>query len=238
MTFLNLTLTFCSKDKLKQHISAIEKKGKRQVAMLQSKNLKEPKDVRSAHIEEINNKDKKISVMFVSLTSFVFATVIIKDQITHIRYICQSIMSAAQHNRSLVEELLTKKRDLMREKQGEMDRLVIRHRDAIVDLCQRHSEHMPKKDTLLKKSEELVQGFQATLEGLLIEMRQTKVTRRKADELSKRAAHVHSRCLEQEILNGSLTDEICDARATSIELKTKIEDYEVLVDYIYDKLDS
>ena len=69
-------------------------------------------------------------------------------------------------------------------------------------------------------------------------MHQTKVTRRKADKLSKRAASAHSRCLEQEILNGSLTDEICDARATSIELKTKIEDYEVMVDYLYDKLDS
>lgn len=65
MIFLNLTLTFCSKDKLKQHISAIEKKGKRQVAMIQSKNMKEHKDVRSAHIEEINTKDKEISVMFI-----------------------------------------------------------------------------------------------------------------------------------------------------------------------------
>lgn len=165
-------------------------------------------------------------------------TVIIKDQITHIRYICQSIMSAAQHNRSLVEALLTEKRDLMRGKQEEMDRLVIRHRDTIVDLRQRHSEHMSKKHALLKKSEELVQGLQAMLEGLLIEMRQTKVTRRKVDKLSKRAAYAHSRCLEQEILHGSLTDEICDARATSIELKTKIEDYEVMVDYLYDKLDS
>ena len=52
-----------------------------------------------------------------------------------------------------------------------------------------------------------MQGFQATLEGLLIEMRQTKVIHQKADELSKRAAYAHSRCLEQEILNGSLTDE-------------------------------
>ena len=69
MTFLNPTLTFCSKDKLKQHISAIEKKGKRQVAMLQSKNLKEHKDVQSAHIEEINNKDKILSFMFIIILS-------------------------------------------------------------------------------------------------------------------------------------------------------------------------
>ena len=60
MTFLNLTLTFFSKDKLKQHISAIEKKGKCQVAMLHLKYLKESEDICSAHFEEINNKDKNI----------------------------------------------------------------------------------------------------------------------------------------------------------------------------------
>ncbi len=47
-----------------------------------------------------------------------------------------------------------------------------------------------------------------------------------------------SRYLEQKVLNDSLTDKIMDARATSIELKKKTEDYEVMVDYLYDELDS
>jgi sugar-specific transcriptional regulator TrmB len=138
----------------------------------------------------------------------------------------------------LVEQLLSEKRDMAREKQETMDALAARHRDAIINLRQRHSESMSRKDALLKESDELVQGFQDMFRELLNEMRGTKVARRKADELSKRAAQAHSRYLEQKLLNDSLTDEIIDTRATSIDLRTKIEEYEAMVDYLYDELDS
>jgi hypothetical protein len=36
----------------------------------------------------------------------------------------------------------------------------------------------------------------------------------------------------------SLTDEIIDAQATSITLHTKIEEYEAMVDYLYDEFDN
>ena len=127
---------------------------------------------------------------------------------------------------------------MAREKQETMDELAATHRDAIINLRQRHSESMSRKDALLKESDELVQGFQDMFRELLNEMRGTKVARRKADELSKRAAQVHSRYLEQKLLNDSLTDEIIDTRATSIDLRTKIEEYEAMIDYLYDELDS
>ena len=97
---------------------------------------------------------------------------------------------------------------------------------------------MYRKDALWKQSDELVQGFQDIFGESLHEMHDTMFTKQKADQLSKWAAQVHSRYLEQKILKESLADEIIDVQTTSVKLRTKIEEYEAMIDYLYDALDS
>ncbi len=76
----------------------------------------------------------------------------------------------------LVEQLLSEKRDMARDKQETMDVLAASHRDVIINLHQSHSESMSQKDALVKESDELVQGFQDMFRELSNEMRGTKVT--------------------------------------------------------------
>ncbi len=112
------------------------------MAVLHAKYMMERDAICCAHVDEIINKKNNILVTFIINLLFV-VSLIIKDQTTNItRFICQSIHNAAQHNRMLVEQLLSEKRDMAREKQEAIDALATRHRDAITDLCQRHSERM------------------------------------------------------------------------------------------------
>jgi hypothetical protein len=78
----------------------------------------------------------------------------------------------------LVEQLLSEKRDTVREKQEAIVAITARHRAAIANLCQRHSESMSQKDALLKESDGLVQGIHYVFGELLNEMHDTKVTQR------------------------------------------------------------
>ena len=90
----------------------------------------------------------------------------------------------------LVEQLLSEKIDMAREKQEAMDELAANHRDAITNLCQRHSESMSQKDALLKEFDELVQGFQDMFRELLNE----RVTLRMPNERqtnSQNEPHTH-----------------------------------------------
>lgn len=85
---------------------------------------------------------------------------------------------------------------IKREHEDKVHQIQQAHKERVTNIRSRHATAMARTKETLRKSEELVQGFNEMFANCLSELRDETVPKEKAEQLSRKAATAHTKYLE------------------------------------------
>ncbi len=123
-----------------------------------------------------------------------------------------------------------------------VDKIKVVHREELMKLKKVHAIVVHNKNVEIKIADVLVAGYEETFSELLEEMREEKQKTndyaKKYDFLRKKASIAHSKFAQHKLIAESQHDGYRDEQLNAMELQCQVNEYEVMIDYLYEEMDK